>query len=293
LNFTCFPPTMHCYHHLVHAVTAAVIAWTLVISGCATGGGMNTSPHKLLAIAKQFREGDQLVHLPRELDKGVLPAYLLEPGDSLLVQPANLDSPVRLPTDQTVLPDGQIELGMYGRLQVVGKTPEEVEREIQVIVDAATANAGPINVRLVGRQSKVVYVLGEVNSPGAYPLSGRETVLDAIIAAGGLTDSADQGQIVYVQPTTPDGCRVVLPVCYREIVQLGDTSTNYQVGPGDRIYIPSMTLCKQLALMIRRTAPSDCPLCVPQVECEHPAPHHIPPITGRSLETLPAGKLLE
>ena len=37
----------------------------------------------------------------------------------------------------------------------------------------------------------------------------------------------------------PDGCRVVLPICYDNIVQLGDTSTNYQLAPGDRIFVPS------------------------------------------------------
>jgi len=87
----------------------------------------------------------------------------------------------------------------------------------------------------------VFYVLGEVNSPGAYPISGRETVLDAILAAGGVTDAADLGGITFTRPSPPNECRVVLPVCYREIVQLGDTATNYQVGPGDRIYVPSMS----------------------------------------------------
>ena len=53
--------------------------------------------------------------LPRELNKALLPAYIVEPGDVLLVHPADLDSPIRLPADQPVLPDGSINLGRYGR----------------------------------------------------------------------------------------------------------------------------------------------------------------------------------
>ena len=42
------------------------------------------------------------------------------------------------------------------------------------------------------------------------------------------------------RPTPPRSCRVVLPICYRQITQLGDTSTNYQIKPGDRIYFPPL-----------------------------------------------------
>src|SRR5207244_3519626 len=82
------------------------------------------------------------------------------------------------------------------------------------------------------RVSKVYYVLGEVNAPGSFTLSGRETVLDGILAAGGLNERASRRNIILSRPTHPDSCRVVLPICYYEIVQLGDTSTNYQLAPG-------------------------------------------------------------
>ncbi|HEY1379209.1 MAG TPA: SLBB domain-containing protein [Gemmataceae bacterium] len=177
--------------------------------------------------------------VPRELDKTVLPAYIVEPGDVLLVQPVKLDSPARMPPDQTVLPDGKIDLGEYGRVLVAGKSVEAVEAAVQAVVQAKTPDAGMINVRLVGRNSKVYYVLGQVNAPGSFPLQGRETVLDGIVAAGGLNTRASRGNIILSRPTVPDGCRVVLPVCYPQIVQLGDTTTNYQLQPGDRIYVPA------------------------------------------------------
>src|SRR5947209_1757800 len=63
----------------------------------------------------------------RELDKHVAEPYVVEPGDVLLVQPASLESPLRLPGDQVVLPDGTIQLGRFGRLGVAGKTIEQIE----------------------------------------------------------------------------------------------------------------------------------------------------------------------
>jgi protein involved in polysaccharide export with SLBB domain len=129
---------------------------------------------------------------------------------------------------------------------VAGKTVEQIEEEVQAAVKAKTPDAGPINVRLIGRQSKVYYVLGQVNAPGSFPLQGRETVLDGIVAAGGLNIRASRSNIILSRPTAPDGCRVVLPVCYRQIVQLGDTTTNYQLQPGDRIYVPGQTLCESI-----------------------------------------------
>lgn len=92
-------------------------------------------------------------------------------------------------------------------------------------------------MRLVKSQSAVYYVLGAVDSPGAYGLLGSETVLDAILNAGGLKEQASQCGILLVRPSPPGGCRIIMPVCYRQIVQLGDTTTNYQVMPGDRIFV--------------------------------------------------------
>jgi len=201
----------------------------------------------LLPEAREIRNSVPMPPpVPRELTKAVLPAYIVEPGDVLLVTPADLDSPVRLPSDQTVLPDGRIDLGRYGRVQVAGKTVDEIEVIVATAVKEKTPEAGPINVRLVGRQSKVYYVLGQVNAPGAFPLQGRETVLDGIVAAGGLNIRASRDNIILSRPTPPDGCRVVLPVCYRQIVQLGDTTTNYQLQPGDRIFVPGKGFWEQL-----------------------------------------------
>jgi protein involved in polysaccharide export with SLBB domain len=248
----------------------AFFGLALLLTGCATTPGRPFSlfpeGNPLHKTTVRLRQANPLpLPLPRELDRRLLPTYDVEPGDVLLVQPADLDSPVRLPGDQPVLPDGTINLGRYGRIVVAGKTVDDIEALVKAAVEAQTKNAGPINVRIVGRQSKVFYVLGEVNAPGSFPLQGRECVLDAILAAGGLTDRASRRRITLSRPTLPPSCRVVLPICYTEIVQLGDTSTNYQIAPGDRIFVPSRSLKEEL---LPSSCHKDCPPCGgPQEAC--------------------------
>ncbi len=152
----------------------------------------------------------------------------------------------------------------------MGKTIDEIESAVKTLVEAQTKDAGAVTVRVVTRTSKVYYVLGEVNSPGAFQLSGRETVLDALLAAGGLTDRAAADKIILDRPTAPDACRMVLQVCYRDIVQLGDTATNYQITAGDRVYVPSRGFWDDCWLGHKQ----DCPCSRPQTPCP------IPPAVG-------------
>jgi protein involved in polysaccharide export with SLBB domain len=262
----------------------------LLLSGCSVSPGNSLilfpEGHPLIDQAKAMRSAaPEPLPIPKELNKRVLPPYTVEPGDVLLVQPADLDSPVRLPGDQPVLTDGTINLGRYGQLVVAGKTIEQIEAEIRAAIQTYLAaqprpaagatplpgeprlplpsEVGPIVVRILTRVSKVFYVLGEVNAPGSFTLNGRETVLDGILAAGGLNERASRRNIILARPTHPDGCRVVLPICYYEIVQLGDTSTNYQLAPGDRIYVPTRTLWEQL----HHNQPECLPCGRPQVPC--------------------------
>jgi protein involved in polysaccharide export with SLBB domain len=254
------------------------VASVLATSGCSTGPGRGFTlfpqGHQLTEEAKGLRWANSPpIQVPRELDKQPLPPYTVEPGDVLLVQPADLDSAVRLPGDQPVLPDGTINLGKYGLLQVAGKTVPEIEAMVRGAVLAQTKDAGFVNVRLVARQSKVYYVIGDVNSPGAFQLQGRETVLDGIMQAGGLTDNASRDNIILSRPTGPNCPRIVLPVCWKNIVQLGDTATNYQLAPGDRIFVPSRSCLETIPFLSKHDKSPCCGAAN--------TPHPFPPDAGR------------
>jgi protein involved in polysaccharide export with SLBB domain len=252
----------------------------LVPAGCSTLSGFGLLPERqeLIRDAASLRLG--AVEGPaRELDGAPLGAYVVGPGDGLLVIPVNLDSPARVPSDQPVLPDGTIDLGQYGSVRAAGKTVAQVEAEVNHLVACRTPDAGFLDVRLVNRESKKIYVAGEVNAPGIFPYTGNETVLDAVMAAGGLTEKASRWDIILSRPTAPDGCRLILAVNYWDILQLGDTTTNYRLLPGDRVYVPTRTLlenvcggkkfwkrerrpqvsCSLPPLGVAETAPAECP----------------------------------
>jgi protein involved in polysaccharide export with SLBB domain len=258
------------------------------LAGCSMTPGRSLTlfpeGHRLIDSARDLRQAyPTALPLPHELDKRVQAPYVVEPGDVLLVQPADLDSPAHLPGDQPVLPDGTINLGRYGRVLVAGRTVDEIEGLVRGVVETQTKNPGAITVRIVTRVSKVYYVLGEVNAPGSFSLSGRETVLDGIVAAGGLTDRASRRNIILSRPTAPASCRLVLPVCYSEIVQLGNTSTNYQLAAGDRIYVPSRTFLEELL-----HDQKDCAPCGgPQVPCTDLTHGHASGSAGPLGDTVP------
>src|SRR5207237_2477309 len=130
-----------------------------VATGCSTLGesvGFTPPANPLSKDAKAIREAPPVpAPVPRELAMELLPTHVVEPGDTLLVQPVELDAPVRLPPDQPVQPDGTIDLGQYGRPVVAGKTLPEVEALVREIIRGKEKNAVAITVRLLARPGKV------------------------------------------------------------------------------------------------------------------------------------------
>jgi polysaccharide export outer membrane protein len=211
----------------------------------------------------------------------------MEAGDVLVIEPNDYNGPIRLQSDQTVQQDGTIDLGSYGSVYVAGHSTKEIQARIETAVrnvelakrnrrNQRTALASydgnmattdedldlSVSVRMVHQESSSVYVMGEVNAPGSYPIDGNETVLDAIISAGGLSGKSNDRKIILTRPQLGGKPRVVLPVCFQHILQLGDVSTNYQLQPGDRIYVPSMNLLEDIRQSMRWRRDKSCPYCV-------------------------------
>ena len=145
--------------------------------------------------------------VPRELSKQVPLTYTLQPGDQVFLESIGSEIDVRLPPDQEVMADGSLDLGEFGRVIVAGMTLEQAEDLIQRALHENDVAEPRVNVRLIQGIQKY-YVIGEVNSPGAYPLTGHETVLDAIMEAGGLTARASACDLLLARPSSPCSCRV-------------------------------------------------------------------------------------
>ncbi len=245
---------------------------------------MSSGLNYLLADAVEVRQGvGHRTDVATELAKAPLRPHEVEAGDVLVIEPNDFNSPIQIPSDHTVQQDGTIDLGRYGRIQVAGKTVPTIQWEVQNVVQqsemqrleskiALASHQNPnlevrelpdlgVAVRLISNERGAVYVMGEVNAPGAYPIVGSETALDAIITAGGLSEKANEHKIILTRPQHADQPRVILPVCYQQILQLGDVATNYQLQPGDRIYVPSLTLWEDLKASSPMSKGKSCPYC--------------------------------
>jgi polysaccharide biosynthesis/export protein len=179
---------------------------------------------------------------PRELHMVALPPYVVEPPDELdiTVRPAVPDLAL---TGLTVQADGSIDLGFAGDVFVAGLTLQEVEIKVGQHLAAVYGQGKPrapyqVSARLVnGSASKFYYVLGTVTTQGKFPITGNETVLDAILTAG-LRSNSLPDKAYLVRPHPAGGPDQVLKIDWFGIKDRGDTLTNYQIFPGDRIVVP-------------------------------------------------------
>jgi polysaccharide export outer membrane protein len=202
--------------------------------------------------------------VPRELSKVVLPPYVIESPDVLLVEalvPPDNDkgrdpqfysyplAPQPVDGQHLVQPDGTINLGIYGSVQVAGLTVDQARERVRAFLLQQTgrnANALQVVVNVVSYNSKVYYVITDGAGYGeqvySFPTLGNETVLDAIAKIGGLPQVASKRKIWVARRSPHGGTEQILPVCWEEITKQGITATNYQVLPGDRVYVNSQTI---------------------------------------------------
>lgn len=142
--------------------------------------------------------------------------------------------------DHLVAPDGKVNLGTYGRIRVVGMTMEEAEAAIEAQLSQTLENP-QIAVDVLGYNSKVFYVVTQGGGLGdqviILPCRGNETVLDAIGQVNGLSSTSSTRMWVARPGANGCGGDQLLPVDWLAVTQRGDVSTNYQIMPGDRLYV--------------------------------------------------------
>ena len=137
-------------------------------------------------------------------------------------------------------PDGKVNLGTYGSVFVTGKTLDEARAAIETHL-SQFLESPKVSVSVLAYNSKVYYIIMQGAGLGdqlvRVPATGGETVLDALAQVQGVSRLASK-QIWIARPA-PYGldCDQVLPVDWDAITAGASTATNYQVFPGDRIYV--------------------------------------------------------
>jgi polysaccharide export outer membrane protein len=139
-----------------------------------------------------------------------------------------------LTAEVVVRPDGKISLPMLNDVPAAGMTPEQLSA---VVTEAASKFIRDPGVTVMVKQihSRKVYVVGEVNGPGAFPLGSEMNVLQALAQAGGLLEHANKGDIVVVR--TVNGQEQRFKFNYNDVVRGKNTQQNIKLLPGDTILV--------------------------------------------------------
>ena len=141
--------------------------------------------------------------------------------------------------EHLVGPDGTVSLGNYGSVSVVGKTLEQAKYAIEMHL-SESMEAPEITVDVFSFNSKVYYIVTQGAGLGdrvsRFPITGNETVLDAISYINGMSDVSSKRMWI-ARPTSDPTNVQILPIDWEGITGQASVTTNYQVLPGDRIFV--------------------------------------------------------
>ena len=153
--------------------------------------------------------------------------------------------------------DGTINLGVYGSVYVTGMTISEAteairEHLLHFVEDTL------ISVDVLVYNSKYYYVVTQGAGLGdnivRFPSTGKETVLDAVAQIQGLSRVSSKN-IWIARPSPETGCFQKLPVKWEDVVRGGKAGTNYQILPGDRVFIEQDHMIAADAMIARVIGP--------------------------------------
>jgi len=211
-----------------------MIFWTALVWGQPTtpsptrpqpGDSPTTTPGSVNPVDSQ---------MPQLAASAVAPDYRIGPGDTLQIFVwRNPELTQTVP----VRPDGKISTPLVEDMVAVGKTPSQLARDIEGVL-SEYIRSPQVNVIVTNPVSAFsqVKVIGQVVNPQSLPYREGMRVLDAILAAGGLTEFAagNRGKIV----RRVDGKDTELKIKVEDLVNKGAMKHNLELKPGDVIVVP-------------------------------------------------------
>lgn len=185
-----------------------------LMTGCASSGG-NYPPAPLQASSANYN-------------------YLVGPGDTLSI---NVWRNPELSAVVPVRPDGKVSAPLVDELVAQGKTSQQIARDVEKALGRFVRDpvVTVIVTNFVGSHGEQVRVVGEAAKPQALPFRHKMTVMDVLIAAGGLTEFASGNKATIVRAA--EGNKRY-SVRLDDLVKRGDISANVEMLPGDVLIIP-------------------------------------------------------
>jgi polysaccharide export outer membrane protein len=160
--------------------------------------------------------------------------YRIGPGDTLQVFVWNQSE---LTVTVPVRPDGMISTPLIAGVPAAGKTAPELARDLEKALAEYVRNptVSVMVTGFVGTYSDQIRVVGQAAKPQAIPYRANMTLLDVMIAVGGLTDFADGNAATILR--TSEGNKQY-SVRLKDLVKRGDVSANVEMRPGDVVIVP-------------------------------------------------------
>ena len=192
----------------------AFVGVLVLISSLALAQTSRTNGNEV-ATASSSAPAPSPASLPASAAPAVAAAgYVIGPDDVLVV---NVWKEPDLSRSVVVRPDGKITLPLLKDMDASGSTPEQLQSRIEKGL-ADYVSKPSVTVIVQEAKSHKFNILGAVQKPGAYILTGPMTVLDAIALAGGLREWA-KAKSIYILRVGPDGSRKRIPFDYKKVVK--------------------------------------------------------------------------
>ncbi|MDP1569817.1 MAG: polysaccharide biosynthesis/export family protein [Vicinamibacterales bacterium] len=143
--------------------------------------------------------------------------------------------------------DGSISYPILGRVEVGGMTVREVEARLTELLQDGYVRRPQVSVGIEQYRSRSIFIMGEVRSPGKYPLAGEVTLLEVLALAGSFTPTASS-EIIVLRPQDPartetpampdDEAAAEILRVNRDDLQAGRLASNLILQDGDTIFVP-------------------------------------------------------